>query len=172
METQTQAKNHVKTTSMDYLVTHGPGKKTKETITLRPLSFSDIDEVAQIDFSLLGKMRKEYWENKIKRIIESGVPSLAAEIDGKIIGFILGKASEREYGIPDNVGYIDTIGVMKEWQGKGISQLLFKEMYSILKKIGLDTIYVFVDRKQMDLVKFFDKMGFVRGDMFSMELKI
>ena len=100
------------------------------------------------------------------------MPSLAAEIDGKIIGFILGKASEREYGIPDNVGYIDTIGVMKEWQGKGISQLLFKEMYSILKKIGLDTIYVFVDRKQMDLVKFFDKMGFVRGDMFSMELKI
>jgi len=172
METQTQEKNHIKTTSMNYLVTHGPGKKTLEKITLRSLSTNDIDSVAQIDFSLLGKMRKEYWERKINRVVESGVPSLAAEIDGKVIGFILGKASEREYGIPENVGYIDTIGVSKEWQGKGISQLLFKEMYQILKKIGLDTIYVFVDRKQIDLVKFFDKMGFTKGDMFSMELKI
>lgn len=132
----------------------------------------DCDAVTQIDFSLLGKERREYWENKIKRIEELGIPSLAAEIDGKVIGFILGKASDREYGIPENVGLIDTIGVEKAWQKKGISQLMFKEMYSILKKLGVDSIYVFVDRKQMDLVKFFDRMGFVKGDMFSMELKV
>lgn len=165
-------KNNSKSTSNNYLVTHGPGRKTLENITLRPLSMKDRDDVAQIDFSLLGKERKDYWENKLRRIDESGIPSLAAEIDGKVIGFILGKASDREYGIPENVGCIDTIGVNKEWQGKGISQLLFKEMYSMFKKIGLHAIYVFVDRKQMDLVKFFDKMGFARGDMFSMECKI
>jgi GNAT superfamily N-acetyltransferase len=158
--------------SVNYLVTHGPGRKTLEKITLRPLSMKDLDEVARIDFSLLGKQRKEYWENKLERIEKSNVPSLAAEIDGKVIAFILGKASDREYGIPENVGWIDTIGVNKEWQGKGISQLLFKEMYSMLKKSGIDTIYVFVDRKQRDLIKFFDKMGFARGDMFNMELKI
>ncbi|MBA4391465.1 MAG: N-acetyltransferase [Syntrophus sp. (in: bacteria)] len=157
---------------MNYLVTHGPGRKTLENITLRPLSMKDLDDVAQIDFSLLGKQRKEYWEDKLERIEELGVPSLAAEIDGKVIGFILSKASDREYGIPENIGCIDTIGVDKEWQGKGISHLLFKEMYSMLKNIGIDTIYVFVDRKQRDLVKFFDKMGFARGDMFNMELKI
>jgi GNAT superfamily N-acetyltransferase len=161
-----------KTSSMNYLVTHGPGRKTMENITLRPLLIKDLDDVARIDFLLLGKQRKEYWKNKLERIEESGVPSLAAEINGKVIGFILGKASDREYGIPENVGCIDTIGVDKEWQRKGISQLLFKEMYSMLKKLGLGAIYVFVDRKQMGLVKFFDKMGFVRGDMFSMELKI
>jgi len=161
-----------KTSSMNYLVTHGPGRKTLENITLRPLSIKDLDDVTRIDFSLLGKQRKEYWENKLGRIEESGIPSLAAEINGKVIGFILGKTSDREYGIPENVGCIDTIGVDKEWQGKGISQLLFKEMHSRLKKLGLNAIYVFVDRKQMDLVKFFDKMGFARGDMFSMELKI
>ncbi len=158
--------------SMNYLVTHGSGRKTLEKITLRPLSIKDLDEVAQIDFSILGKQRREYWENKLKRIEESGVPSMAAEIDGKVIGFILGKASDREYGIPENVGWIDTIGVDKVWQGKGISQLLFKEMRYVFKKVGIDTIYVFVDRKTRDLVNFFDKMGFARGDMFNMELKI
>ncbi|MCX5817382.1 MAG: hypothetical protein NTX75_14280, partial [Proteobacteria bacterium] len=77
-----------KSSSMNYLVTHGSGRKTLEKITLRPLSMKDLDEVAQIDFSLLGKQRKEYWENKLERIEESGVPSLAAEINGKVIGFI------------------------------------------------------------------------------------
>ncbi|MCX5814709.1 MAG: hypothetical protein NTX75_00505, partial [Proteobacteria bacterium] len=77
-----------KSSSMNYLVTHGSGRKTLENITLRPLLIKDLDEVAQIDFSLLGKQRKEYWENKLERIEESGVPSLAAEINGKVIGFI------------------------------------------------------------------------------------
>ncbi|MBA4418687.1 MAG: N-acetyltransferase [Syntrophus sp. (in: bacteria)] len=165
-------KNSSRPSSKDYLVTHGPQRKTLEKITLRPLSMKDLDDVAQIDFSLLGKQRKEYWESKLERTVETGVPSLAAEIDGKVIGFILGKASSWEYGIPENVGLIDTIGVAKEWQGKGISHLLFKEMYSMLKKVGIDTIYVFVDRKQWDLNKFFDRMGFVRGDMINLELKI
>jgi GNAT superfamily N-acetyltransferase len=165
-------KDSLRPSSINYLVTHGPGRKTLVNITLRPLSVKDLDEVARIDFSLLGKQRKEYWENKLERIEESGVPSLAAEIDGKVIGFILGKASDREYGIPENVGWIDTIGVDKEWQGKGISHLLFKEMYSMFKKVGIDTIYVFLDTKKRDLIKFFDKMGFAKGDMFNMELKI
>jgi GNAT superfamily N-acetyltransferase len=165
-------KNPLRPSSMNYLVTHGPGRKTLERITLRPLSMQDLDEVAQIDFSLLGTQRKEYWENKIERIEEWGVPSLAAEIDGKVIAFILGKASDREYGIPENVGWIDTIGVAKEWQRKGISQLLFTEMRSVFKKLGIDTIYVFVNRKQRDLIKFFEKVGCAAGDMFNMELKI
>ncbi len=89
-----------------------------------------------------------------------------------MIGFILGKASDREFGIPENFGCIDTIGVAKEWQGKGISQLLFKSIYSVFKKIGIDTIYVFVDRKQRDLLKFFEKMGFAGGNMINLTLKI
>jgi N-acetylglutamate synthase-like GNAT family acetyltransferase len=165
-------KNSSRPLSMNYLVTHGPGRKTLENITLRPLLMKDLDDVAQIDFSLLGKQRKDYWENKLERTEKSGVPSLAAEIDGKVIGFILGKASTWEYGIPENVGLIDTIGVAKEWQGKGISHLLFQEMSSMFKKVGIDTIYVFVDRKKWDLNKFFDRMGFTRGDMINLELKI
>jgi ribosomal protein S18 acetylase RimI-like enzyme len=143
-----------------------------DKVSLRPLTLKDLDAVAAIDYALLGKKRKDYWAMKLERTGESGVPSLAAEIDGKVIGFILGKASGWEYGIPENVGWIDTIGVVKEWQGKGISQLLFRELYAMFRKVGVDTIYVFVDWKKWDLQKFFDKMGFRRGDMVNLELRI
>jgi ribosomal protein S18 acetylase RimI-like enzyme len=143
-----------------------------EKITLRPLTISDLDAVAAIDISLLGKDRREYWEFKLERAEMSGVPSLAAELNGKVIGFLLGSASGWEYGIPENIGWIDTLGVVKEWQGRGVSQLLFNEIYSMFKKVGVDTIYVFVDWKKWDLLKFFNKMGFQRGDMINLELKI
>ena len=121
-----------------------------DKVSLRLLTLKDLDAVASIDQSLLGLNRRGYWENKLEKAEGSGVPSLAAEVDGEVIGFILGKASGWEYGVPENVGWIDTLGVVEEWQGRGISQLLFNEMHTMFKKVGIDTIYVFVG-----LIRFF-----------------
>ena len=143
-----------------------------EGVSLRPLRMKDLDAVAAIDYELLGKKRREHWESKLEKSETSGVPSLAAEKDGKVIGFILGSASGWEYGIPENIAWIDTLGVTKEYQKKGVARLLFKEMFSMFKKVGVDTIYVFVNWKDWDLLQFFDRMGFKRGDMINLELKI
>ena len=143
-----------------------------EPVKLRILTLKDLDAVTEIDYSLLGKKRREYWETRLERMETSGVPSLAAEIGGKMIGFILGNASGWEYGIPENIAWIDTLGVIKAHQNKGIAKLLFMEMSSMFKKVGVDTIYVFVNWRDWDLLQFFDKMGFQRGDMINLELKL
>ncbi len=143
-----------------------------EPVKLRILTLKDLDAVTEIDFSLLGKRRRDYWETRLERAEISGVPSLAAEIDGQMIGFILGTASGWEYGIPENVGWIDTLGILKDYQGQGIARLLFTEMVSMFKKVGVATIYVFVNWRDWDLLQFFDKMGFKRGDMINLELSI
>jgi len=139
---------------------------------LRKLTMKDLDVVTEIDYNLLGTERRGYWEEKIILTETSAVPSLAAEVDGKMIGFILGRVSGGEYSVPGNVGWIDTLGVVKEYQRKGIAQLLFQEMLDMFKAAGIDTIYVFVNWKDWDLLRFFDKMGLTRGDMINLELKI
>ena len=93
-------------------------------------------------------------------------------MNGKMVGFILGNASDWEYGIPDNIAWIDTIGVLKEYQKKGIARLLFKEMFSMFKKVGVNKIYVFVNWRDWDLLRFFDRMGFNRGNMINLELEV
>ena len=143
-----------------------------EPVKLRILTLQDLDTVTAIDSSLLGKERKEYWESRLERTAVSGVPSLAAEIDGKVIGFILGTASVWEYGIPERVAWIDTIGVAKGYQNKGIARLLLAEMASMFKKVGIETVYTFVSWRDLGLLQFFDKMGFKRGDMVNLELNI
>ena len=52
---------------------------------LRKLTMKDLDAVTEIDYSLLGAERKRYWEEKIQLTESSAVPSLAAEVDGKMV---------------------------------------------------------------------------------------
>ena len=143
-----------------------------EPVKLRVLTMRDLDAVTDIDESLLGTRRREYWETRLERTETSGVPSLTAEVDGRVIGFILGSASGWEYGIAENVAWIDTVGIRREYQKMGIARLLFREMFSMFKNVGVDTIYVFVNWRDWDLLAFFDRMGFKRGDMINLEMKI
>jgi hypothetical protein len=95
-------------------------------VNLRPLMPTDLDAVSAIDYSLFGRNRVEYWKKKLLKAEKSGVPSLAAEINGRLIGFILGSAAGNEYHIPQHVGWIDTILIAREWQHKGVSELLVR----------------------------------------------
>jgi predicted N-acetyltransferase YhbS len=143
-----------------------------EPVKLRVLTIKDLNSIVDIDESLLGVRRIGYWEDRLEKVEMSGVPSLVAEVNGEVVGFILGSSSSWGYGIPENVAWIDTVGVRNEYKKKGIARLLFKEMFSMFKKVGVDTIYVFASWKDLDLLQFFDKMGFKRGDMINLEMKI
>ena len=144
-----------------------------EPVKIRALGYDDLDAIVQIDREVLGKDRPDYWSMKIE-LSESRSPmaSLVAELNNEVVGFILGDASGWEYGVPDTVGWIDTIGVHPKYQKKGIATLLFREMVANLKKVGVDTVYTFVNWKDWDLLHFFDKMRFQKGDMVHLELKL
>ncbi len=147
--------------------------RSSSSPVIRTMVPSDLDRIVEIDIKVLGKPRPEYWEMKFelgeKR---SQVSSLVAELDGKVIGFIIGGASRWEYGVPENIGWIDTIGVDPDYQRKGIAKILFTEMTNNLKKVGVDTMYTFVTRRDWKLLKFFNSIGFQKGDMINLEFDI
>jgi predicted N-acetyltransferase YhbS len=144
-----------------------------EPVKIRSLAYGDLDAIVAIDKAVLGKERPEYWSMKID-ISEDRSPlaSLVAELDGTVVGFIMGDASGWEYGVPNTVGWIDTIGIQPQYHRTGIARLLFTEMVNNLKKVGVDTIYALINWKEWDLLHFFDKMGFQKSDMIQLELKL
>jgi len=95
-----------------------------------------------------------------------------AEVRGKVLGFILGDVSGWEFGVPDTIGWIDTIGVDPAHQKKGLATALAKELIQRLKAMGVRTIYTLVSWNDWDLLQFFHAMGFTRGDMINLELMI
>jgi len=155
---------------------NGQGRETMnllEDVKIRSLRKEDLGAIVAIDAKVLGENRKDYWEKKLELMNDkSSQVSLVAEVEGKVLGFILGDVSGWEFGVPDTIGWIDTIGIDPAYQKKGLAKALAQELIRRLKTIGVRTIYTLVSWSDWDLLQFFHAMGFTRGDMINLELKI
>jgi len=142
-------------------------------VKIRFMENEDLEAIVKIDGKVLGENRRNYWEreselmkNKVSQV------SLVAEVEGKVVGFILGDISGWEFGVPDTIGWVDTIGIDPAYQKKRIATALASELIKNLKALGVRSIYTLVSWNDWDLLQFFHAMGFTRGDMINLELKI
>jgi len=145
-----------------------------DKLTVRHLTKDDLDSIVEIDTKVLGEARREYWVTKIIKEADTrpSDASLVSEIDGKVVGFILGEVSGWEFKVPNNIGWIDTIGIDPDYQNRGIAKILATALVANLKTYGVDTIYTLVNWNDWDLLQFFHAMGFSRGDMINLVLKV
>jgi ribosomal protein S18 acetylase RimI-like enzyme len=144
-------------------------------MSIRSLTLSDLDAIVEIDRKVLGKPRQDFWKKRMEEVSVTQYPHccLVAELEGKVIGFILGEVSGWEFGVPDTIGWINTIGVDPAYQHRGVAKRLGEEYIRNVKAIGVSLVYTLVNWNDWDLLKFFRAMGFARGgDMINLELKI
>jgi ribosomal protein S18 acetylase RimI-like enzyme len=144
-----------------------------ESVEIRALKREDLDAIVKIDEMVLGESRKDYWKRRLESMNhKSSEISLVAEVGEQVVGFILGDVSGWEFGVPETIGWMDTIGVDPAYQKRGVATLLAHELIKNLKALGVRTIYTLVSWDDWDLLQFFHAMGFTRGDLINLELKI
>lgn len=144
-----------------------------DNVKIRTLKSEDLGAIVEIDERVLGEYRRNYWERKLELMNNKfSQISLVAEMEGKVVGFILGDVSGWEFGVPETIGWIETIGVDPGYQKKGLATALAHVLINNLKATGVKTIYTLVSWNDWDLLQFFHTMGFTRGDMINLELKI
>ncbi|WP_290901256.1 GNAT family N-acetyltransferase [Ferroglobus sp.] len=133
-------------------------------LVIRPLRQEDFEEVVRIDSEYTGERREEYYKRLFNEILNAEhaiITSLAAEYDGKLVGFIAGTVFSGEFGIPENTAYITTMGVDKDFVRMGIGKELFKEFVRNVRAAGVTKIYTIVDwEENWDLLSFFRRAGF------------
>ncbi|HLC27471.1 MAG TPA: GNAT family N-acetyltransferase [bacterium] len=138
-------------------------KLAQEQIRIRLIQRGDMDAIVFIDAQSFGKKRPEYYEQKVDLALDDRrhlVTSLVAEVGGKVVGFIMGEIYRGEFGIPDTVATIDTIGVDSKYQRNGIGQFLMEEFVTIARKAGVEVINTRVAWNDWDLLRFFDSSSF------------
>jgi len=155
-------------------------------VKIRVLDENDLDAVVEIDRRVLGQERRSFWKRKIAYAGIFPRPALVAVVEGKIVGFILGFVSGWEFGVPDTVGWIDTLGVDPAFQRRGIGRMLFNALIEIFKKSGrqesvetaerevegVNIVYTLASWNDWDLLQFYHSMGLKKGEMVNLEMKM
>jgi ribosomal protein S18 acetylase RimI-like enzyme len=151
-------------------------KLAAEDIAIRVMRESDVDPVTEIDYKVFGKKRPEYYDRKIAEVLdqESGrlVTSLVAEVGGKVTGFVMGSVYLGEFGIPESIAYIDTIGVDPDFQRHGVGGYLLEEFKTTVQKAGARKVHTLVNWADTDLLGFFASEGFVAANTLNLKLDL
>ncbi|MBW2105128.1 MAG: GNAT family N-acetyltransferase [Deltaproteobacteria bacterium] len=142
-------------------------------IVIRGIKESDVDAIVEIEEKNLGIKRERYWKRELQKNKEGRfLGSCVAEIEGKVIGFILGDIGSREFGMPENMGWIHTIGVHPDYHHKGVARALFDDYKKRFLKLDVDTVYTIVSLSDNMQLPFFEKIGFRPGNRIYLEMDI
>jgi ribosomal protein S18 acetylase RimI-like enzyme len=140
---------------------------------IREIRESDVDFIVEIEEMNLGIRRPKYWERELQKNKERRfLGSRIAELNGRVVGFILGDIGSREFGMPENMGWIHTIGVHPDSQHKGIARMLFEDYKKRFMDLDVDKIYTIVSLSDAMQLPFYEKMGFRPGNRVYLELPL
>lgn len=139
---------------------------TKE-IHVRNLEKRDLPAIVDMEERQTGVARPSYWEKRleISEAIRPHWASLVAEIDNRVVGFVLGRAGELEFGLPGTVAWIEMIGVDPAFRRRGVARALVEKFAESAEDHGIRTIFTLITSNQTDIQQFFSRLGFVQGKM-------
>src|SRR3990170_736070 len=143
-------------------------------IFIRNLRKEDLPAIVDIEDRTTGVARRAYWEARIEisEAIRPHWASLVAEVDNRVVGFILGRAGELEFGLPGTVGWIEIIGVDPAYRGQGIARRLVDRFSESAEDHGIRNIFTLVDHANSEMVGFFSRLGFVQGQMLHFQKQV
>lgn len=136
-------------------------------IDIRNLQKGDLTAIVNIEDRLTGVSRRAYWEKRIEmsEAIRPHWASLVAEVNNQVVGFILGRTGELEFGLPSTVAWIEVIGVDPAFRGQGVARALTEQFMISAEDHDIKTVFTLVNKDSKDMAEFFKRVGFAQGQM-------
>src|SRR5574337_19293 len=148
---------------------------SKTNRVMRVLKWSDMGAVVAIDKTASKEERREYYQRKIEAILDPTHEintSIVCEVDGKVVGFVMGDIYFGEFGIPEASATIDTLGVHPEFQKHGVASEMLDQFLMNMKAAGVNKVYTLVNWDDFALEKFFSRNKFVPSKRINLELQL
>ena len=146
----------------------------KTSVRIRPLAPRDLAGVIRIDAIHTGAAQPAYWKRTFREALSRGRDrvrvGLAADLDGKLTGFLFGDVRAFEFG-SEPCGWILEVGVDPRQARRGIASALLAEACRRLRASGVSTIRTMVRRNDVPVLTFFRTNGFAGGPYVQLELE-
>lgn len=153
-----------------------PDKILEETdaVTVRNLRAPDLAAVIALDALVTGRRRDEFYKLKLKQALaDTGITiSLAADVDGHMVGFLLARVYYGEFGMMDKTAVMDAIVVNPNFAGHGVGSALIDQLRTNLLGLGISRVKTEVGWDNQELLHFCQRQGFTLAPRVSLDLQL
>lgn len=151
-----------------------PGTLQADAVVIRTLQAEDVQRVVDIDAQATGHRRPEYFELMLRRALEKSTlhVSLVAELDGSVVGFVIGSVYYGEFGVVEPSATIDAIGVALDFRGRSVGCALLRQLKLNLGALRIVRIRTEVAWDDFDLLAFFKREGFTPSNRLCLETQL
>jgi ribosomal protein S18 acetylase RimI-like enzyme len=140
-----------------------------ENVRIRELQVADTDDICEIYASIVRKpVDVDFTALIEKHARTENDICFVAELDGKVIGFMISYILTFGFGI-EKSAWIATLGVDPEYMGQGIGERLAREIFKLYKQMGINRVYTSVRWDSTDLLSFFKTLGFDRSKFINLK---
>lgn len=135
--------------------------EARDAWEVRTLREDDLDGIARIDRRVTGRARRAYLCRALgETLADSAVRvSLAAFGDGTLAGFVMARVDYGDFGRPEPVAVIDSIGVDPMQTRQGVGRALLSQLFFNLAALGVERVETVVAWGDWTLAAFFDAAG-------------
>lgn len=143
-----------------------------ESVVVRRLRPDDLDAVIAIDAKSTGRPRTEYFKLKLEMAMnETGVEvSLAAEVDGLMVGFLISRVYHGDFGIAEPAAVLEVLGVNPDFRGQGVGRALLVQLNTNLLGLGVKKISTEISWDDQRMMAFLHNEGFAPAPRFCLDL--
>ncbi|MFC1823533.1 GNAT family N-acetyltransferase [Thermodesulfobacteriota bacterium] len=133
-------------------------------LRIRQMTEEDWESISEIDSNITGNPRSPTWPQRASSHLKtySAEISFVAEVEGRVVGFILAGIRGAEYSLP-LAGWIDIVGVDPEYHGQGIGRTLVEACFEECHLKGIKT-RLMIKESDERLIKYLTSLGFQRGE--------
>jgi len=146
----------------------------RDGVTVRLLVLADAPRLVRMDQAITGRNRTAWYEGKLKRALrESDLQiSLGAEVDGFLVGAVLGSLHYGEFGQPEPIAVLDTILVDPAFGRRGVGKALLESLVRNLEALGIERLRTEVAWDEFELNRFLGLQGFAPAPRLVLERRL
>jgi ribosomal protein S18 acetylase RimI-like enzyme len=146
---------------------------TQTGVRVRPLDELDIERIVRIDEQITGIYRPDFWEQRVMYYLRRDPESSqVAEVDGQVVGFMLGDVRAGEFGLEEPSGWIERFGLDPAHRGRDLGKTMFAAIRGHFQEAGVKTIRTLADRTDTRVGGFLDALGFSASALQALEIRL
>jgi GNAT superfamily N-acetyltransferase len=129
---------------------------------LRPLTVDDLERVVAIDRMVVGRSRRGFFETRLKGALRDPHRFLFIGVceAGDLVGFVLARVLEGEFGGNAAVAVLDAIGLDPGRRGEGYGRQLMSGLENVMRQKNVRELQSQLDWDNHALMGFLDAAGF------------